>query len=179
MNLQKRFPPTNATLRSSYDGQHKRAVACLKYAWEFFDREGDGETVARSSLQIGQVSWMQVRAEYHQAASDDAGSNDGAPQYADTLAEAEVWLRKALDLAWENYICNFIADAQHLCNNLTHRRLLRALTPRRARLLCLPFLAQTCLEPPALLPPAHVPLDDAARSTANCRASPAALTAHP
>ena len=96
----------------SYDGQHKRAVACLKYAWEFFDREGDGETVARSSLQIGQVSWMQVRAEYHQAASDDAGSNDGAPQYADTLADAEVWLRKALDLAWKNYICNFIADAQ-------------------------------------------------------------------
>ena len=34
------------------------------------------------------------------------------PSVLTRLADAEVWLRKALDLGWKNYICNFIADAQ-------------------------------------------------------------------
>ena len=83
----------------SRHGQHDRAVACLKHAWADIQHFNDEMDLANSSLHLGQVLWARARAEHHQAAPDATSSSGVSAVSADTLQEAETWLRTALDLA--------------------------------------------------------------------------------
>jgi tetratricopeptide (TPR) repeat protein len=83
----------------SRHGQHDKAVAFLKQAWAFCQELGDVEDQARSALRLGVALWVRARAEHHQAAPDATSSSGVSAVSADTLQEAETWLRTALDLA--------------------------------------------------------------------------------
>ena len=83
----------------SCHGQHGRAVACLKQAWAFFEEHGDEDDQVRAAKFLGQVLWARARAEHHQAAPDASSSGGVSAAGADTLQEAETWLRTALDMA--------------------------------------------------------------------------------
>ena len=83
----------------SRHGQHDRAVACLKHAWADIQHFNDEMDLANSSLHLGQVLWARARAEHHQAAPDATSCGGVSAASADTLQEAETWLRTALDLA--------------------------------------------------------------------------------
>ena len=82
----------------SRHGQHDKAVAFLKQAWAFCQELGDVEDQARSALRLGVALWARARAEHHQAAPDATSSSGVSAVSADTLQEAEAWLRTALDL---------------------------------------------------------------------------------
>ena len=54
---------------------------------------------AIAALRLGVVLWARARAEHHQAAPDATSCGGVSAASADTLQEAETWLRTALDLA--------------------------------------------------------------------------------
>jgi hypothetical protein len=96
----------------SRHGQHDRAVECLKHAWADF-QELDGEVnLFTAALQLGKALWARARAEHHQAAPDTTSSGGVSAASADTLQEAETWLRTALDLAVKLRAPNLRMDAQ-------------------------------------------------------------------
>jgi tetratricopeptide (TPR) repeat protein len=83
----------------SRHGQHDKAVACLKQAWADIQHLNDEMDLAFASLQLGVALWARARAEHHQAAPDATSGGGVSAASADTLQEAETWLRTALDLA--------------------------------------------------------------------------------
>jgi tetratricopeptide (TPR) repeat protein len=80
-------------------GQHGRAVACLKHTWAVYQELSDEMDQLRAANALGEALWARARAEHHQAAPDATSSGDVSAAAADTLQEAETWLRTALDLA--------------------------------------------------------------------------------
>ena len=63
-------------------------------------------------LELGQALWARARAEHHQAAPDATSRGGVSAASADTLQEAETWLRTALDLAVKLRAPNFRMDAE-------------------------------------------------------------------
>ena len=101
----------------SRHGQHDKAVACLKRACAGFQHLNDEKDVANSSFQLGQALWARARAEHHQAAPDATSCGGVSAVSADTLQEAETWLRTALDLAVTQGWFNYRMDAEmHLAH---------------------------------------------------------------
>ena len=96
----------------SRHGQHDRAVACLKQAWSVYQELNDVEPQARTAKYLGEALWAQARAEHHQAAPDATSCGGISAASADTLQEAETWLRTALDLAMEDGTVNIRMEAQ-------------------------------------------------------------------
>ena len=86
----------------SRHGQYDRAVACLKKAWAGFQELGDAGSKPLAAWVLGEALWAQARAEHHQAAPDATSCDGISAACADTLQEAETWLRTALDLAAKN-----------------------------------------------------------------------------
>jgi hypothetical protein len=86
----------------SRHGQHDRAVACLKHAWAVFQELGDEENQVRAANALGEALWARARAEHHQAAPDATSSGGVSAAAADTLQNAETWLRAALDMTLQN-----------------------------------------------------------------------------
>ena len=66
----------------------------------------------RAALELGQALWARARAEHHQAAPDTTSSGGVSAASADTLQEAETWLRTALDLAVTLGSINLRMEAQ-------------------------------------------------------------------
>ena len=84
-------------------GQHNRAVNCLRRAWAVSEEIKENVKIQPVSAQIamvlGQARWAQARAG-HLAVSSDATSAGGiSTSDADTLQDAERWLKTALELA--------------------------------------------------------------------------------
>jgi len=73
---------------------------------------GDEEDQAFAALRLGQALWARARAEHHQAAPDATSCGGVSAASADTLQEAETWLRTALDLAVSQRDLNLRMDAQ-------------------------------------------------------------------
>ena len=96
----------------SRHGQHDRAVACLKHAWAVYQQLGDGVDQVRAAKALGRALWARARAEHHQAAPHTTSSGDVSVAAADTLQDAETWLRTALDLAVTKGWFNYRMDAQ-------------------------------------------------------------------
>ena len=96
----------------SRHGQHDRAVACLMHAWNNVQENGDEVDQARAALQLGVALWARARAEHHQAAPDATSCGDVSAASADTVQEAETWLRTALDMAFKSGVVIFRMDAQ-------------------------------------------------------------------
>ena len=96
----------------SRHGQHDKAVAYLKQAWAVYQELGDEEARTRAAKILGQALWARARAEHHQAAPDATSCGGVSAASADTLQEAETWLRTALDLAGIDGYHNFRMDAQ-------------------------------------------------------------------
>jgi tetratricopeptide (TPR) repeat protein len=96
----------------SRHGQHDRAVACLKHAWAVFQELGDEENQVRAANALGEALWARARAEHHQAAPDATSSGGVSAAAADTLQDAETWLRTALDLAVKIGTSNVRMSAQ-------------------------------------------------------------------
>jgi tetratricopeptide (TPR) repeat protein len=94
----------------SRHGQHDKAVAYLKQAWADSQEHGDEVGQARAALKLGVALWARARAERHQAAPDATSCGGVTAASADTLQEAETWLRTALDLGMNTV--NFRMDAQ-------------------------------------------------------------------
>ena len=63
-------------------------------------------------LTLGKALWARARAEHHQAAPDATSFGGVSAASADTLQEAETWLRTALDMAVKIGSFNFRMDAQ-------------------------------------------------------------------
>ena len=63
-------------------------------------------------LQLGEALWARARAEHHQAAPDATSSGGVSAAAADTLQDAETWLRTALDLAVKIGTSNVRMSAQ-------------------------------------------------------------------
>ena len=70
------------------------------------------EPQARTAKYLGEALWAQARAEHHQAAPDATSCGGVSAASADTLQEAETWLRTALDLAVTQGWFTFRMDAQ-------------------------------------------------------------------
>ena len=68
--------------------------------------------VDRRQDHLAEALWAQARAEHHQAAPDATSCGGVSAASADTLQEAETWLRTALDLAVSQRHLNFRMDAQ-------------------------------------------------------------------
>ena len=83
----------------SRHGLHDRAIACLKQAWAFCQQHGDEKDQAPVAFHLGVALWARARAGHHQAAPDATSRGGVSAASADTLQEAEMWLRTALDLA--------------------------------------------------------------------------------
>ena len=66
----------------------------------------------RAAKALGEALWARARAEHHQAAPDATSRGGVSAASADTLQEAETWLRTALDLAVRLGIVNLRMDAQ-------------------------------------------------------------------
>ena len=66
----------------------------------------------RAAKALGEALWARARAEHHQAAPDATSSGGVSAAAADTLQDAETWLRTALDKAVKNGWINFRMDAQ-------------------------------------------------------------------
>jgi hypothetical protein len=96
----------------SRHGQHDRAVACLKHAWAVYQELGDEGNQLRAANALGEALWARARAEHHQAAPDAASSGGVSAAAADTLQDAETWLRTTLDMAVQNGWLNVRMDAQ-------------------------------------------------------------------
>ena len=67
---------------------------------------------APGALGLGVALWARARAEHHQAAPDATSCGGVSAASADTLQEAETWLRTALDLAVTQGWFTFRMDAQ-------------------------------------------------------------------
>ena len=96
----------------SRHGQHDRAVACLKHAWAVYQQLGNEENQVRAANALGEALWARARAEHHQAAPDATSRGGVSAASADTLQEAETWLRTALDLALKIRSLNSRMDAE-------------------------------------------------------------------
>ena len=96
----------------SWHGQHDKAVACLQQAWADCQEHGDEGDQMIAVLELGQALWARARAEHHQAAPDATSRGGVSAASADTLQEAETWLRTALDLAKKHGWFNIRMDAQ-------------------------------------------------------------------
>ena len=83
----------------SRHGQHDKAVAYLKQAWAIYQELDDELDQALAAKDLGIALWARARAEHHQAAPDATSCGGVSAASADTLQEAETWLRTALDLA--------------------------------------------------------------------------------
>ena len=68
--------------------------------------------LAFAALRLGVALWARARAEHHQAAPDATSRGGVSAASADTLQEAETWLRTALDLAVPRGSFNFRRAAQ-------------------------------------------------------------------
>ena len=53
---------------------------------------------AYAAMRVGEALWARARAEHHQNAPDPTSCGEISAACADTLQEAETWLRTALDL---------------------------------------------------------------------------------
>ena len=93
-------------------GQHGRAVACLKHTWAVYQELSDEMDQLRAANALGEALWARARAEHHQAAPDATSCGGVSAASADTLQEAETWLRTALDLALKSGCFNYRMDAQ-------------------------------------------------------------------
>ena len=69
-------------------------------------------TQVRAASTLGEALWARARAEHHQAAPDATSCGGASAASADTLQEAETWLRTALDLAVKPMSFDFRMDAQ-------------------------------------------------------------------
>ena len=69
-------------------------------------------TQGHSAHDLGVALWAQARAEHHQAAPDATSCGGISAASADTLQEAETWLRTARDLAVKHGFVNFRMNAQ-------------------------------------------------------------------
>ena len=96
----------------SRHGQHDRAAACLKQAWAVSQELGDAVDHSRAARHLGEALWARARAEHRQAAPDATSCGGVSAASADTLQEAETWLRTALDLAEKTRILTFWMAAQ-------------------------------------------------------------------
>ena len=96
----------------SRHGQHDRAVACLKHAWTVYQQQNDQMNQLRAANAVGEALWARARAEHHQAAPDPTSSGGVSAAAADTLQDAETWLRMALDMAVKLRFLNFRMDLQ-------------------------------------------------------------------
>ena len=67
---------------------------------------------ASAALRLGQALWARARAGHHQAAPDATSCGGVSAASADTLQEAETWLRTALDLAVRLRLERLRMDAQ-------------------------------------------------------------------
>ena len=67
---------------------------------------------AGSTLDLGVALWARARAEHHQAAPDATSRGGVSAASADTLQEAETWLRTALDLAVRLRLGHLRMDAE-------------------------------------------------------------------
>ncbi|MGB1592231.1 MAG: tetratricopeptide repeat protein, partial [Promethearchaeia archaeon] len=85
----------------SRHGQHDMAVACLNQAYAVFLLLGDAVGQMRAAKYLGEALLAQVQAEHHQTAPDATSCGGISAASADTLQEAETWLRTALDLGEE------------------------------------------------------------------------------
>ena len=65
-----------------------------------------------AALELGKALWARARAEHHQAAPDATSCGGVSAASAETLQEAETWLRTALDLAVKHMSLNYRMDAQ-------------------------------------------------------------------
>ena len=90
-------------------GQRRKAVACMKQAWDVAMEEDNASLKASSSVLLGKGLWLQVRDGDLEAGPDAADHEDCPTERADTMQEAETWLRTALDLATEH---NFLSSRQ-------------------------------------------------------------------
>ena len=111
----------NLGLCLSKAGQHDRAVACLKRAWSVFKGLGTsgGNSQTRVAVVIGKVRLAQALGEHRHAAADAANCSgvSAAQTCADTLQEAEAWLRKGRALAVKHECALFLMHAQrHLAS---------------------------------------------------------------
>ena len=95
----------------SRHGQHDKAVACLKQPWAVFQQQNDQMDQLRAANALGEALWARARAEHHQAAPDAASSGGVSAAAADTLQDAETWLRTALDKAVKLRSLNFRMDS--------------------------------------------------------------------
>ena len=102
----------NLGLCLSNAGQHDRAVACLKRACADIQHLNDEMDLAFAALRLGVALWTRARAEHHQAAPDATSRGGVSAASADTLQEAETWLRTALDMADKLGCLNYRMDAQ-------------------------------------------------------------------
>ena len=83
----------------SRHGQHDRAVSCLKRSWAMYQELGDEVAQALAAQGLGIALWTRARDEHHQAAPDATSCGGASAASADTLQQAETWLRTALDRA--------------------------------------------------------------------------------
>ena len=84
-------------------GQHNRAVNCLRRAWAVSEEIKENVKIQPVSAQIamvlGQARWAQARAGHLEVPSDATSAGGISTSDADTLQDAERWLKTALELA--------------------------------------------------------------------------------
>ena len=96
----------------SRHGQHDRAVSCLKRSWAMYQELGDEVAQALAAQGLGIALWTRARDEHHQAAPDATSCGGASAASADTLQQAETWLRTALDMAVTLGQFNITMEAQ-------------------------------------------------------------------
>ena len=99
----------------SEHGQHDRGVSCLRRAWAVSQELGDDVRLlhARAGIAmcLGQARWAQARAGHLEVPSDVTFAGGISASDADTLQDAETWLKTALELANKHAVANIRMDA--------------------------------------------------------------------
>ena len=88
-------------------GQHNRAVNCLRRAWAVSEESKDDRkddvkmqpVRAQIAMVLGQARWAQARAGHFEVPSDATSAGGISTSHADTLQDAERWLKTALEIA--------------------------------------------------------------------------------